>query len=87
MKNVKHHIALYTFEIIILCSGFIIILNTDLNFWMQFLILGIMLLFYVVIGLARHTKDKDLDKKVVIEYISITLIIALLFLLVNVSRI
>jgi len=87
MRNVKHHIILYVFEIIILCSGFIIILNSEFNFWTQFFILGVMLFFYTVIGLLRHTKDNDMHGKVVLEYISISAIIALLFLLVNISRI
>lgn len=87
MKNVKHHIALYIFEILILVSGFIIILNADLVFLTQFAILGIMLFFYTVVGLVRHTKDNDMHGKVVLEYISISLIIALLFFLVNISRI
>lgn len=87
MRNVKHHITLYAIEIIILCSGFIIILNTDFNFWIQFSILGVMLFFYSVIGLLRHTKDNDMHGKVVLEYISISAIIALLFLMLNISKI
>ncbi len=87
MRNVKHHITLYVIEIIILGSGFIIILNSEFNFWTQFFILGIMLFFYTIIGLLRHTKDNDMHGKVVLEYISVSVIIALLFLLVNISRI
>jgi len=87
MKNLRHHLSLYIFEIIILCSGFIVILNTDFDFWIQFLFLTSLLVFYIVIGLLRHTKDNDMNRKVMLEYVSISLIIALLFLLVNISRI
>lgn len=87
MKSVKHHIILYIFEILILCSGFIVILNANLSFWDQLFILVGMLVFYIVIGLLRHTKDHDMNGKVMLEYVSISLIIALLFLLVNISRI
>ena len=87
MKNLKHHLVLYIFEILGLCIGFIIILNTDFNFWIQFLFLISILVFYIVIGLIRHTRDNDMNRKVVLEYVSISLIIALLFLLVNISRI
>lgn len=87
MRNVKHHIALYTVEIIILCSGFIIILNSALKLWANFLILVVMLSLYTIIGLLRHTKDNDMHGKVVLEYISISAIITLLFLLLNVSKI
>lgn len=87
MKNVRHHLTLYIFEIIILCSGFVIILNSKFNFWTEFMILAIVLFFYITIGLLRHTKDHDMHGKVVLEYISISLIISLLFLLVNLSRI
>ncbi len=87
MKNLSHHIVLYIFEILVLCIGFIVILNTDYAFWTHFVILIIMLFFYVAIGLIRHTKDHDIHGKVVLEYISISLIVALMFLLVNISRI
>lgn len=87
MKNLRHHIALYIFEIVILCSGFIIILNAELSFWMEFGILILVLFLYSVIGLVRHSMDHDMHGKVVLEYISISLIISLLFLLVNSSRI
>lgn len=87
MSNIKHNIVLYIFEIIILGSGFIIILNSNYSLWIQFLILLLMLIFYVIIGLLRHSKDHDMHRNVVLEYISISLIISLLFLLVNISRI
>ncbi len=87
MRNAKHHLTLYIFELIILCSGFIIILNTNLAFWNQLFILVGMLVFYIIIGFLRRTHDHDMNGKVMLEYISISLIITLLFLLANISRI
>ena len=87
MKKIQSHILLYIFEMIILAVGFILILNIDFTFWTQFFILTCLLLFYVFLGLIRHTRDHDISYKVVIEYVSIALIIALLFVFINVSRI
>lgn len=87
MKNLKHHIALYIFEIVVLCSGFILILNGEFSFWIEFGILALVLILYSVIGIVRHTADHDMHGKVVLEYVSISLIISLLFLLVNSARI
>lgn len=87
MKNLRHHIFLYIFEILILGIGFIVILNADLSFWTQFVILLAMLFFYIAVGFIRHTRDHDMHVKVMLEYISISLIVILLFVLMNISRI
>ncbi len=87
MRNLHQHIALYVFEIIILGIGFIVILNADLSFWAQLVILLFMLFFYIAVGLIRHTKDHDMHGKVMLEYISISIIVILIFFLINISRI
>jgi len=87
VRNLHQHIALYVFEIIILGIGFIVILNADLSFWAQLVILLFMLFFYIAVGLIRHTKDHDMHGKVMLEYISISIIVILIFFLINISRI
>jgi len=87
MKIITKHRALFIIEIAILTAGFILLLNMSFSFIMQFIILGLLLAFYVVLGIFRHRMDHDIHGKVVLEYISISLIIALLFLIINIGRI
>jgi len=87
VKIIGQHLYMYLFEIILLGIGFIVILNTNLSFWMEYFVLMGILFVYIVIGLVRHSKDHDMHFKVVVEYISIALIIALLFLLMNLNRV
>ncbi len=87
MKKIHRHLILYIFELIVLISGFVVILNLNFSFWKQFVVLVFLLVFYSLIGLLRHARDNDMHLRVVLEYIAISLIIALLFILLNITRI
>jgi len=87
MKIITKHTGLYIIEISILAVGFVLLLNSSYPFINQFIVLIFMLGFYTALGVFRHRMDHDIHLKVVLEYIFISLIIALLFLIINIGRI
>ena len=77
----------YAVEFAILLLGYSLIIFFAFDFSIQIMFLVITLLFYITFGLLRHQAERDLTIKVVIEYILISLLVLMLFVFLNNSRI
>lgn len=86
MKSITNHLFLYIFEFLIIIFGFIFLLNSDLNFLSELVFLVFILGLYSALGIIRHKRDRNIDIKIVLEYIFVSLIIAISFILVNTVR-
>lgn len=77
----------YAVEFVILLLGYALIIFFAFDFSIQMMFLIITLLFYITFGLLRHQAERDLTLRVVIEYILISLLVLMLFVFLNNSRI
>ncbi len=77
----------YAVEFVILLLGYALIIFFAFDFSIQMMFLVITLLFYITFGLLRHQAERDLTLRVVIEYILISLLVLMLFVFLNNSRI
>lgn len=82
----KNHTLLYFIEFGIIGGGFAYLLSVKLPIYSQFLVLALLLIFYIVIGLLHHSKHRDINTKVVLEYILVSTLVFALFVFLNISR-
>lgn len=82
----KRHTLLYFIEFGIIGGGFAFLLGVRLPVYTQFWVLGLILVLYMVIGLFHHGKHRDINTKVVLEYILVSVLIFALFVFLNISR-
>lgn len=81
------HQLYYLIELIVLLAGFYIIFLLSYNFYLQGLALFLVLVFYTVLGIFHHEVHHTLKRKIVIEYILISLMILAVFIFMNSERI
>lgn len=81
------HKFYYFLEVLILTVGFYIVYLLSYNLRLQALALIILLIFYSGFGIVHHKIHHDLKKKIVVEYILISLIILSIFLFLNIGKI
>lgn len=81
------HQVYYLFELLALVSGFYIVFLLSYNFYLQALALILVLVFYTVLGILHHEIHHVLKRKIVIEYILISLIIMAIFIFLNNNKI
>jgi hypothetical protein len=88
MKNIHifshgfYHLA----QFLILLAGFAILLSTNLGLVFQTTILLLLLAFYTSFGIIHHRVHHDLNSKIVIEYIVMSLLVFAGFLFLNIGR-
>ena len=83
---VKNHTLLYLAEFFIIGGGFAYLLTFKLPIYTQFWILGSLLTIYIVMGLVHHSKHRNINTKVVLEYILVSALVFALFIFLNISR-
>lgn len=81
------HVIYYLIELIILASGFYYIYRVASSFQIQLIVLSLILIFYTIFGILHHEMHHSLYKKIVIEYVLISLIILALFVFLNIGKI
>jgi hypothetical protein len=83
----KHHLLLYFIEFAIVGGGFALLLSFNFSLPLQLLILTFILGLYIVVGLIHHKTHRDINLKVVLEYILISALVFALFVFLNITRI
>lgn len=81
------HQIYYLIELIILAVGFFVLYSLSYDLRLQTIVLTGILLFYAVTGIAHHKIHHDLHKKIVIEYILISLLVLAIFLFLNMGKV
>lgn len=82
----KEHFVFYFLEFLLLGSGFAVILFLNLNFMQQIYVIAANLLLYIIFGVYHHSFHNNINLKVVLEYILISVLIFTLFIFINISR-
>ncbi|HVZ67115.1 MAG TPA: hypothetical protein VG917_02535 [Patescibacteria group bacterium] len=77
------HTLYYVIELIVLLSGFFSVYMLSFNFRLQEITLAIVLLFYALIGIFHHKLHHDLRRKIVIEYVLVSILIFACFLFLS----
>ncbi len=85
IQKIPHQIY-YVLELLILTGGFYGIFILSGDFHRQVAALLVLLCFYAVWGILHHKMHHTLKKKIVIEYILISLIVMAFFLLINTNK-
>ena len=80
------HGLYYLFELIVLLIGFFIIFLLSSNFYYQALTLALVLIFYSTLGILHHGLQHTLRRKIVIEYILISLVLLAVFIFLHVNK-
>ncbi|HVT01325.1 MAG TPA: hypothetical protein VHE53_03790 [Patescibacteria group bacterium] len=86
IRKVPHSLY-YVIELIVLLSGFFSVYMLSFNFQLQEITLAIVLVFYALIGIFHHKLHHDLRRKIVIEYILISVLIFVCFLFISTGKI
>lgn len=69
IKDFKKHVAYYISIIFVFGIGIALFYKTAYDRGLQLEILFLMVLFYVVYGIAHHFANHDLSIKIVVEYL------------------
>jgi hypothetical protein len=86
MKKISHSIY-YLIELVVLVAGFFVTYLLSFNFKLQEVMLAIVLVFYTLIGIVHHSSHHTLKRKIVIEYVLISILIFAVFIFLNTSKI
>lgn len=82
----KNHILLYFFEFVFIAGGFAFLLAVKLPIYTQSWVLAFILISYMILGLVHHSRDHDINTRVVLEYILVSALVFALFVFLNISR-
>jgi len=77
------HQLYYLVELLVLLAGFYVIFLLSYSFYLQLTALILVLIFYSVLGMVHHEMHHALRRKIVIEYILISLIIFAVYIFMN----
>jgi hypothetical protein len=77
------HELYYLFELLVLIAGFYIIFLLSSSFYLQAGALVLVLIFYTILGILHHEIHHALRRKIVIEYILVSLMILAVFIFLN----
>ena len=77
------HQLYYFFELLVLIAGFYIIFLLSSSFYLQAGALVLVLIFYTVLGILHHEIHHALKRKIVIEYVLVSLVILAVFIFLN----
>jgi len=80
------HSVYYLIELLILTGGFYIVFLLGYSIRLQLAALLAVLFIYTVSGILHHKVHHNLHKKIMIEYILISLVILSIFIFLNVGR-
>ncbi len=83
--RISHNIY-YLIELLILTGGFYIVFLLGYSVRLQLAGLIAILLIYTTSGILHHKVHHNLHKKIMIEYILISLVILSIFIFLNVGR-
>lgn len=85
MKKRPSHGRYYSTELLVLLSGFFIITLLNGYFLLQLGMLCAILLLYCLLGFYHHHLHHDLKLKIVVEYISVSIVILAAFIFINIG--
>lgn len=87
MRINREHLTFYALEFLVIGFGFAAILYFDVNVLTQILMLIGLFIAYTFVGVFHHAMHNNISSKVVLEYILISVLLIVLFVFVNISRI
>ena len=77
------HQMYYVIELFVLLAGFFALFAYSFDKNLQLLVLGVVLMFYIILGIIHHKVHHTLKSKIVIEYILISAIVFFAFIFLN----
>ena len=80
------HQLYYLLELTALFLGFFLVFLFSPNLILQFIIMFVMLSLYAIIGALHHRIHHTLRRRVMVEYILISLLIFAIFLFLNIDK-
>lgn len=81
-----HH-GYYFIELLVLLLGIFLMFLFHTDVGLQFLILAFILFSYMTLGLVHHHINHTLKLKIVLEYVLISALILVAFIMLNIGRI
>ena len=83
--KISHNIY-YLIELAILACGFFVVFILGYNFHLQMISLILVLAVYSIFGIVHHKVHHNLHKKIIAEYILISLLILTMYLFLNIGK-
>lgn len=85
-KDLFHHHTFYFVELIVLLIGFFLMVLFSYDITLQFMILVLMLLFYIVMGFLHHKVNHYFNARIMVEYVLVSAVVLAAFLFLNFPR-
>lgn len=82
-----NHGLYYFLELVALAAGFCVVFMFSYSLFLQGLVLTLVLIFYSAFGAYHHHMHHNLDTKIMLEYILISLVILSIFVFLNIGKI